>query len=138
MSTCISDNRIKNRVHRYPEWAQAMFFRIRALIFTVGQKDPSIRDVQETVRWGEPAYIANGGSAVRIDWKENSENSLFVYFNCKTKLITFFRDLYPDVFIFEKNRALVFHKGSTIPEKELMHCIATSLKYHHIKNTICL
>lgn len=37
--------------------------------------------LEETLKWGEPAYIANGtigGTTIRIDWKEKTLIYLFL------------------------------------------------------------
>ena len=45
-----------------------------------------------------------------------------------------FSVLYPNVFTFEKNRAIVFHMTDSVPVAELTHCIRLALTYHRIKH----
>lgn len=73
------------------------------------------------------------GSTIRIDWKPKYVDQYAVYFHCKTKLVDTFRELYPDAFRYDGNRAIVFNEKSELPVKELKHCIALSLNYHKIK-----
>ena len=107
---------------------------LRKLIFDVASKNKEIGEIEETLKWGEPSYLTEGGSTVRIDWKESSPEQYAMYFNCNTKLVSTFKEIYSEKFNFEGNRAIVFHKKDKIPTKELKHCIALSLQYHKIKH----
>jgi hypothetical protein len=57
-----------------------------------------------------------------------------MYFNCRTKLVDTFRELYRDQFKFYGNRAIVFHEGDEIPIDALKHCILLALTYHRRKH----
>ena len=108
--------------------------RLRELIFDVAEGNPDIGDLQETLKWGEPSYLADEGSTVRIGWKESRPEYYAIYFNCNTKLVDTFREVYSDLFNFEGNRAIVFHKEDKVPTRALEHCILLSLQYHKIKH----
>ena len=56
-----------------------------------------------------------------------------MYFKCTSKLVTSFKAVYPDVFNFEGNRAIVFQMSDDIPEEELKNCIKAGLTYHSVK-----
>jgi hypothetical protein len=53
-----------------------------------------------------------------------------MFFHCQTSLVATFRELYPDSFAFQGNRALVFALADEVPEDALKHCIALALTYH--------
>ena len=57
-----------------------------------------------------------------------------MYFNCNTKLVDTFKEVYPDTFSYAGNRAINFHRDETVPAAELEHCIFLSLRYHKIKH----
>ena len=52
------------------------------------------------------------------------------FFNCKTSLVTEFRDAFPDAFGFEGNRALLLDADRPVARAALAQCIAAALTYH--------
>ena len=78
--------------------------------------------------------MTEGGSTVRIDWKESTPDRYAMYFSCTSKLVPTFRRLFGDVFEFENNRAIVFTMSSPIPTVELKACVAAALRYHKVKS----
>ncbi|HWV14893.1 MAG TPA: DUF1801 domain-containing protein [Cellvibrio sp.] len=86
-------------------------------------------ELEETLKWGEPSYIARGGSTIRMNCKASSPDSYALYFNCKTNLVETFRELYPDLFQYQGNRAIVFTLEEEVPAVPLAHCILLALTY---------
>ncbi len=123
---------VKAKFDAYPADVRAELLALRELVFSVAAATPQAGDLEETLKWGEPAYVTkNGaGSTVRIDWKPKSPTEYAMYFNCRTTLVETFRSLFPDDFRFSGNRALVFTIGSRPAQDALRFCIATSLTYH--------
>lgn len=107
---------------------------LRQLIIEVASDTPGIGELEETLKWGEPSYLAKGGSTVRIGWKESRPAYYAMYFNCNTKLVDTFKELYPESFNFEGNRSIVFHRKDKVPADALKHCVALSLQYHKLKH----
>lgn len=107
---------------------------LRQLIIEVASDTPGIGELEETLKWGEPSYLAKGGSTVRIGWKESRPAYYAMYFNCNTKLVDTFKELYPESFNFEGNRSIVFHRKDRVPSDALKHCVAISLQYHKLKH----
>ncbi len=131
--------RVKNRdvakkLQSYPEKIRPKLMQLRELIFDVAARSPGLGDLEETLKWGEPSYLANEGSTVRIGWKESRPEYYAIYFNCNTKLVETFKEVYSGVFNFEGNRAIVFHQDDTVPKRALEHCVLLSLQYHKIKH----
>lgn len=118
----------------YPDDVRVRLMHLRQLILDVALASTQIDDLEETLKWGEPSYLAKGGSTVRIAWKKVRPEHYAMYFNCNTKLVDTFRELYSDTFRFEGNRAIVFHVQDAMPEEAIKHCIALSLQYHKLKN----
>jgi hypothetical protein len=116
----------------YPPKVKKAMFALRALVFETACSTPGVGEIEETLKWGEPAYITrNGvGSTVRIDWKAKDPGRYAMYFHCQTDLVNTFRTLFPKDFAFEGNRALVFRLGERLPKTTLAFCIAASLTYH--------
>ena len=132
-------NRIKNPqvtkvFSRYPEAMRSRLLFLRQLIFDTASEIKGLAKVEETLKWGEPAYLVKGGSTIRIDWKASAPEQYAIYFNCKTKLIDTFKELYGDVFHFEGNRAIVFAENDKIPIQQVKFCFLLSLTYHSRKH----
>ena len=107
--------------------------RLRELIFQVAMETAGVGRIEETLRWRQPSYLTNesgSGSTVRIDAVRGSANAYAIYFICTTGLIDDFKELYPKLFKFEGNRAIVFDVAHNLPVDELRHCISLALTYH--------
>ena len=61
-----------------------------------------------------------------------------MFFNCKTKLIETFRELFSDRFRFEGSREIIFQKDEDFDIKALKYCILLSLTYHDRKHLYML
>lgn len=127
-------------VHRvftsYPAEVQEKLLFLRELIFRTAEEDQSIGLLEETLKWGEPAYLttdSKSGSTIRIGWKQSRPERYALFFNCKTRLIDTCREIYPDTFKFEKNRAIWFQLTDDIPAEAVQHCILLALTYHRRK-----
>ena len=107
--------------------------RLRELIFAVAKATPNVGEIEETLKWGEPAYvtaISKTGSTIRIAWKKSMPKQYAMYFICTTNLVATFRTLFPQDFQYEGNRAIVFDQDHTVPLDALRFCIAAALTYH--------
>jgi hypothetical protein len=111
---------------------------LRALIFRVAASTAGVGKLEETLKWGEPAYMTSesgSGSTVRIGWKASAPTQYAMYFHCRTSLIETFRNLFPDEFTFAGNRAIVFEESDTVPMDALAFCVAAALTYHRRQRT---
>ncbi len=118
---------------RYPAQAKRKLLALRALIFEVAAATPGVGPLEETLKWGEPAYVttqSKSGSTIRIDWKSAQPERVAIYFICHTNLVDTFRSMYRDVFTYEGDRALLFDLDGVLPTAELRDCIALTLTYH--------
>lgn len=111
---------------------------LRQLIIDVASETPGVGTLEEALKWGEPSYLVKGGSTVRIGWKETRPSHYVMYFNCNTKLVDTFKELYSESLKFEGNRAIVFHREDNVPLQALRHCVALSLQYHKLKHLALL
>jgi hypothetical protein len=127
--TKISDPDVAAAFRAFPAAARTRLLALRELIFETASSC-SAGEIDESVKWGEPAYRATHGSTVRLAWKAKSPDQVAMHFICTTGLVDRFRDLYPGDFQFGGNRALLFDLESRIPRKALTHCIAFALTHH--------
>ena len=106
---------------------------LRALIFEVAGEHPGVGVLEETLKWGEPAYLTSAsksGSTIRIAWKAKQPDQVSMFFNCQTNLIETFRTLFPTGLQFVGNREIVLPRGRVLPRTELALCIEAALTYH--------
>ena len=129
----VLDQRVADKFASYPAGVRAQLLDMRALILETAAEDPAIGPLEETLKWGEPAYLttqSGSGSTLRIDWKTKAPDRYAIYFNCKTTLIQAFRTIFPGEFRFEGNRAIVFMTDEAVPMAALKFCIGAALTYH--------
>ncbi|HDR7797294.1 TPA: DUF1801 domain-containing protein [Bacillus tropicus] len=119
---------------QYPKHIQSRILVLRRLILDTAIETEGIDHVEETLKWGEPSYIAKKGSTIRIGWKQSRPDQYAMYFNCNTRLVDTFKEVYRDIFNYEGNRAIVFAVNDKIPLDELKQCIVLALTYHTRKH----
>jgi len=130
----ISNAAVANVFANYPRHLRKQLLFLRQLVLDTAAESEDVSKVEETLKWGEPSYIAKTGSTLRLGLKKTNPNQYAMYFHCQTKLVDTFRELYRDQFHFEGNRAIVFNAQDDIPIDELKHCILLSLTYHRRKH----
>lgn len=131
------ENEVKQKFSSYPDQIKPKMESLRNLIYEVAQTTEGVGELEETLKWGEPAYLTSqtkSGTTVRIDWKPKSPDQIGMYVSCNTTLISTFRTMFADDLKFEGNRAIVFPVDKPIPKKQLMICIQMALRYHLDKN----
>ncbi len=124
---------VKTKFKSYPPAIRTKLKKLRDLILAAASEDERVEEVEETLKWGEPSYLAKKGSTIRITWSEKNPEQYGMYFQCTSKLVPTFRTVYGDFFKYEKNRALLFNLTEELPEAELKQCISLALNYHTLK-----
>ncbi len=127
------DKVVKDRFDEYPENARVRLEELRNLVFQVAS-ELKLGEVDETLKWGEPSYSVKTGSPLRMEWKLKSPNNYYLFFNCQTKLVDTFRELYGDELVFQVNRAIVLTLSKPLPETVIKSCLELALTYHQRKN----
>ena len=130
--TPIRRREVQARFDAYPADVRPHLWALRELVLETARQTPRTGDIDETLKWGEPAYVTvnKAGSTVRIDWKAKAPQQVAVYFNCQTDLVERFRMMFPNDFQFDGNRALVLPLSGVLPADALSLCIAASFTYH--------
>ncbi len=114
-----------------PPAAREGMLALRHLIFDVAAGLPEVGRIEETLRWGEPAYLTpetRAGSTIRIGAPKSVGFAL--YCNCRTTLIADFRDLVGNACRYEGNRAIMFRHTDEVAITPLSHLIARALTWH--------
>ncbi|WP_416900211.1 MAG: DUF1801 domain-containing protein [Minwuia sp.] len=114
-----------------PEPARSGMLALRRLIFETAAETPGVGALQETLKWGQPAYLTpetKSGSTIRIGLPK--QGGYAIYAHCQTSIIPDFRSLFPDDFAFEGNRAIHFPDDVPPPAEPLRLLIRNALTYH--------
>lgn len=126
-------SKIKNLFSSYPEKARRDLENLRSLIHEVANKTAGVGEIKECLKWGELSFVTSetkSGSTIRIDWKKKDPERVHLYFNCQTKLISIYKELYPDEFDYGGNRSISFKLGDRVPKRKLSNCIEIALTYN--------
>lgn len=123
---------VQARFDVYPAEVKRRMLALRELVLKTAAQTVGVAEIEETLKWGEPAYVSvnKAGSTVRFDWKPKAPAQYAVYFNCQTNLVESFRQMFPNDFRFEGNRALLLDLDQKMPVDSLGLCIAAALTYH--------
>jgi hypothetical protein len=117
----------------FPSTVRSKLLVLRELVFDTAADTSGVGPLDETLKWGEPAYVtgqSGSGSTVRLGWKKAHPTQYAMYFHCQTNLVETFRTLFPGEFRFEGQRAIVFELSDPVPADSLAFCIAAALTYH--------
>jgi len=123
---------VQSTLNSYPKAAQKRLSIIRNLIFEIAAELGG--EVEETLKWGEPACLVKGGSTVRVAWKDSNPEVCTVFVNCKTQLVETYREIYPDVFEYEGKRAVHIPLKGRLARGPLRHCLTLAMTYHKVKH----
>jgi hypothetical protein len=124
---------VKEVFESYPAPMRKKLLALRELIFDTAATTLSVGELEETLKWGEPAYSttkSKSGSPIRIAYKASRPTQYTMYFICHTNLVETFKTMFPNDFKFEGNRAIVFEAADSTPTQELSWCITAALTYH--------
>ena len=122
----------------FPPQVQQKLMALRELIFTTAAVTAGVGTLEETLKWGEPAYLttqSKSGSTIRIGWKKAQPGQYAMYFICHTNLVARFRMMFPTQLQFEGDRAIIFAENEPVPTAAVATCIAAALTYHREKAT---
>ncbi|WP_412776888.1 DUF1801 domain-containing protein [Thalassospira lucentensis] len=116
----------------YPDKPRQMLLTIRRWIFEIAGDEASVGTLDESLKWGEPAWRPKSGSGItiRADWKEKSPGQVMVFFDCKTDLIDRTRSLLSADLTCEGNRAIILPISTPLPEAALKTALGWALTYH--------
>lgn len=126
------DDNVLKKINTYPEEAKKIALMIRELIYETA-KNEGMKIIEENLKWGEPSFKTPDGTPIRMDWKEKTPDSFYIFFNCQTLMIETCRALYAPKLYFEGKRAIVLNLSEELPVPILKHCFALALNYHNLK-----
>lgn len=104
---------------------------LRRLILDTAADTPQAGRIEESLRWGQPAYLTpetKSGSTLRIGLPKSG--GVAIYTHCQTSLMSDFRHAYGEDFAYEGNRAIHLDPDEPLPEMPLRALIRAALTYH--------
>ncbi|MEC8327757.1 MAG: DUF1801 domain-containing protein [Pseudomonadota bacterium] len=127
------NNEVQQRLRTYPLHVQQRLEELRSLIFSLAT-ELNLGDVDESLKWGEPSYSVKSGTPIRMDWKPKNRQYYALYFNCRTKLVDTFRELYCDTLEFQANRAIILPLNKPLPHHIIRQCLTLAFTYQRCKH----
>lgn len=124
---------VASRYAEYPGTMRECLLALRSLILDVAAETEGVGQLEETLKWNEPAYLTpktKSGTTIRINAHKGSDSEYALYVHCQTDLVDRYRQLYADELRFEGNRAVIFSRDEELPLDAVKHCIAMALTYH--------
>ena len=67
---------------KYPDEIKLKLLKLRKLIIDSAIEIDGVKQLEETLKWGEPSFLTKKGSTIRIDWKTRTQNQYAIYFKC--------------------------------------------------------
>ncbi len=113
-----------------PAPERAGMLRLRALIHEVAAGLPQIGELQEVLRWGQPAYVTTkrAGASLRIGLPKAGGFALYTH--CQTSLIADFATAFPNMDKVEGTRAIHFSDSAQVDPARHGMLIRSVLTYH--------
>lgn len=115
----------------YPEPEQKNLLLIRDRIFRIAKKTAGVGRLLETLKWGQPAYLTpetKSGSTIRLGLPKTGGYAVFVH--CQTTILSDFKQVFPDDFAYDGNRAVHFDVDHPPEFLKLDMLINGALTYH--------
>jgi len=131
ISPPIDDPKVALAFGALPDLMRERIYFLRHLIFDEAQKIDGINAVTESLKWGQPSYLAipKIGTPLRLGREKKTPDNFGLYVHCHTNLIETFKHIYPDHFTYGGNRSILFKLGDDIDQAALRHCISMALTY---------
>ena len=131
-----SDSAVAEVFATYAPAPRKKLIELRDIIYQVAATTVGVGTLGEALRWQQPSYLTpetGSGSTIRIDAVKGQPDRYAMYFHCQTGLVDHFKQIYPNTFKYEGNRAMIFNVADELPQDELRHCVSLALTYHQRK-----
>ncbi|MHA6264190.1 DUF1801 domain-containing protein [Arenibacterium sp. CAU 1754] len=111
--------------------ARVGLLTLRDLIFETADRLPDVGPIEETLRWGQPAYLTpktKSGTTLRLGVPKTMRFALFVH--CQTSVIAEFTQTFPVWDKIDGTRAVLFDHPNEIDPLRHGWLITRALTYH--------
>ncbi len=113
----------------YPDAQRDTFMALRALVYEIAQRTEGVSPVEETLKWGQPAFVTRSGTTVRLAAARGDDGAVGVYTSCQTPLVADFATEHGDRFLYDAGRGIHVVAGRPIPALELADFLESALTY---------
>ncbi|SMR81970.1 protein of unknown function (DU1801) [Aliiroseovarius halocynthiae] len=127
----ITDPEVQAAFDAFEPSARRGLLALRRMIFEVAREDAAIGPLEETLKWGQPAYLTShskSGTTVRLGIPKSG--GIAIYTHCQTSVMSDVRALFPKSLKFDGNRAVIFEDPADIPHDAVALLIRRALTYH--------
>ncbi len=127
----IPDPKIAATFEGFPAETKPGLLALRDLILDTAAQTPGVGRIEETLKWGQPAYLTpetKSGSTIRL--APTKSGGFALYTHCQTTILSDFQAIFPTDFSYEGNRAVHFTPDQDLPLDQLSGLIASALTYH--------
>jgi len=117
-----------------PPGTRKGLLRLRELIFDVAESDPDVGPVTETLKWGQPSYVAARaglGTPLRLGRSNQARFALLVH--CQSRVIDNFANRFPAWDRFDGTRGVLFNRVEEVEPLRHGWLIRHALTYHKSK-----
>ncbi len=130
-TTAFADPNVERVFAAFPKINRGGLLALRELIFDVAGRTQGVGEIQETLKWGQPAYLTpqtKSGSTIRLGIPK--QGGFAIYIHCQTTIMSEFQAIFPEEFEYEGNRAIYFDPAQNLPLDSLKLLISRALTYH--------
>jgi hypothetical protein len=116
----------------YPPLIAERLLELRRLILETAAETEGVGPLHETLKWNEAAYLSQkpkSGTTIRIGAVADQPDQYALFVNCQTTLVATFRQWFPTVLSFDRNRAIMFRVSEPLPKAAVATCIGAALTY---------
>lgn len=131
MSQPFDDPNVERAFSAFPDEVKNGLLHLRALILDVAGRTEGVGPLEETLKWGQPAYLTPEtklGTTIRLGCPK--AGGFAIYVHCQTSIVSDFKALFPDDFDYEGHRAIHFATTEVLPTEKLELFITSALTYH--------
>ncbi len=121
---------VKIAFEQLPLESQPVLRALRSVIYDVAQGEPRIGEIEESLKWGDPAYRSvrpQTGTTLRLGARKDGRFGLFV--PCSTSLIEQFKEDIPGLYDIDGTRGVILTAQSDPFAEPLRLLIHRALTY---------
>ena len=119
-----------------PPEVRRRLLELRELIHSTAEQTDGVGALEETLRWGQPAYLTSetgSGTTIRLGWKPSAPTEVSLLVHCGTTLVSDLRPSLEPTLQFEGNRAVTLPVDQPVPTDALCIFVEAALTYHQRK-----
>jgi len=128
--TPFDDPNVAAKFDAMPSDIRPLVLQSRDLILNTAHQDARIGPLQETLKWGQPAYLPVNKSGTTLRLGLPKQGGFGIYTHCQTTVISDFQAQFPTEFTYEGNRAILFKEANDLHLDLLQLFVVSALTYH--------